>query len=187
MASYDRLRRQQLLREIEGYLDLVTACEETLVLDSAIRDRLLRRALLLLERIDVHSPDREIVLCLKGQALRCMERYHEAIVPLEEAAELNPENLHVWLALGWCQKRTGRLDLAIQALEEGLSVAPDQAIIYYNLACYWSLANNVKLAVAYLTRAFDMDAAYRDRVNSEPDFDPIRHDPRFLELTSVIV
>ena len=71
-----------------------------------------------------------------------------AIQWLEEATDVNPENVHTWLALGWCQKRVGRLDLAIQSLEEGLSVAPDHAIIYYNLAWYWSLANTAKLAIA---------------------------------------
>ena len=34
----------------------------------------------------------------------------------------------IWLALGWCYKRTNRLDLAIEALEEGLTVAPDEAM-----------------------------------------------------------
>ena len=103
------------------------------------------------------------------------------------AASLDTENLNIWLSLGWCYKRLSRLDLAIQSLEEALSIAPDDAIIYYNLACYWSLANNVKLALAYLTRAFDIDPTFRDLVPNETDFDPIRAHPGFLEVTSVIV
>ena len=99
----------------------------------------------------------------------------------------NPDNFHTWLALGWCNKRIGRLDLAIQSLEEALLVAPDQAIIHYNLACYWSLVNNSKLALRYLTQAFEIDPGFRDLVAGETDFDPIRDHPGFLELTSVIV
>jgi hypothetical protein len=49
------------------------------------------------------------------------------------------------------------------------------------------LANNAKLAIAYLSRTFDIDPCYRDLVANEKDFDTIRHHPSFLELTSVIV
>lgn len=187
MVDYDRTKRLQLLREAEGYLDLVTSCADDLPLQPELRDRLAHRALSVLDSVQTEGPDREDVLYLRGQAYRVMERHHEAIQWLEEATEVNPDNLHTWLALGWCQKRVGRLDLAIQSLEEALSVAPDHAIIYYNLACYWSLANNAKLAIAYLARAFDIDPSYRDLVTSEPDFDSIRRHPSFLELTSVIV
>ena len=55
------------------------------------------------------------------------------------------------------------------------------------MACYWSLAGNCRWALDYLTRALEIDASYRDLVGNEQDFDPIRDDPRFQELTSVIV
>ena len=84
-------------------------------------------------------------------------------------------------------ERCRRLDLAIQSLEEALEADASQAIIHYNLACYWSLAGNVKLAVAYLSQAFDLEPEYRELVLREPDFDPIRNHPHFQALTSVIV
>jgi tetratricopeptide (TPR) repeat protein len=187
VVDYERTKRLQLLREAEGYLDLVTSCADELKLQTIHRDRLAQRALAVLDSIHTEGLDREDLLYLRGQAYRVMERHHEAIKWLGEATEVNPDNLHTWLALGWCQKRIGRLDLAIQSLEEALSVAPDHAIVYYNLACYWSLANNAKLAIAYLSRAFDIDSSYRDLVPAESDFDAIRQHPSFLELTSVIV
>ncbi len=187
MVDYDRLKRLRLIREADGYLDLVTSCSEEVELQPQIRDRIAQRALTILESINAEGIEREDLFLLRGQAYRVMERYDEAIPWLEEATEENPENFHVWLALGWCHKRVGRLDLAIQSLEEALAVAPDLAIVYYNLACYWSLANNAKLTIAYLTRAFDIDPSYRDLVADETDFDTVRNHPSFLELTSVIV
>lgn len=184
VAGYAEIKRQQLLREAEGYLDLATACAEDLTLCPQMRNQLGERSVNLLARVGEDCEDRCYLL---GMAFRLLERHHEAIEALEESAELNPDNYHTWLALGWCHKRVGRLDLAIQSLEEALSIAPDEAIIYYNLACYWSLASNVNLALAYLTRSFDIDPMFRDHVHDESDFDPIRNDPGFLELTSVIV
>ncbi len=116
-----------------------------------------------------------------------MERFREAIVPLQRASTAQPENIHIHLAIGWCQKRLGRLDLAIQALEDAMEFSPDEGIIHYNLACYWSLAKNKGLALQYLSQSFDLDPNYRDLVAHERDFDPIRTDRDFQMLTSVIV
>ena len=187
VSAYQRIRRQQLMREAEGYLDLLMVFADQWDPTPESRDRLAQRAIDVLSQLEETDGRRAQILYLKGQALRAMERYTEAIAPLCESAELDPENIHVWLALGWCQKRSGRLDLAIQALEEALAADSSEAIVHYNLACYWSLANNAKLAVAYLSRAFDIDCNFRDLVAEETDFDPLRNHPDFLALTSVIV
>jgi Flp pilus assembly protein TadD len=100
---------------------------------------------------------------------------------------LLPSNLRVWLALGWCHKRNGRLDLAIEALQQAEEVAPSEAVVPYNLACYWSLAGNKDQALTHLSRAIAMDPEFRDRIGDEPDFDPLRSDPEFRALTEIIV
>ena len=187
MTNYMQIRRQQLLREAEGYLDLAMAGADQLPLAVPVRNRLAQRALSALATIECRRTNKAHCSYLKGQALRVMERYPEAIEYLQSAAEMDCENIHVWLALAWCHKRVGKLDMAIQSLEEAMAFDSGEAIIYYNLACYWSLANNVKLALDYLSRAFAIDPDYRDLIGGEHDFDPIRSDPRFQELTSVIV
>ena len=85
------------------------------------------------------------------------------------------------------RKRVGRLDLAIQVLEDALEVAPEQAIIHYNLACYWSLASNTRRALRYLVHSFELEPGLCAVVACEPDFDPIREDPDFRMLTSLVV
>ncbi len=187
MSRFKRCRQKQLLREAEGYLELITVFAGTWSPSPSSRTRLAQRALDALVNMGNSPYQRTRVLYLKGQSLSKLDRFGDAIVPLESAADLDGDNIHVWLALGWCHKRTGRLDLAIQSLEEALGVDPDQAIVHFNLACYWSLANNPKLAVAYLSSAFDLDDCYRDLVANEPDFDTVRHHPDFMALTTVIV
>jgi tetratricopeptide (TPR) repeat protein len=186
MSELNRFRRKQIIREAEGYLELISCADEPL-LRKEVRDRLATRTLETLAKLDAASRERVDALYLHGQALRIMEQHGQAIQVLAQAAELDHDNIHIWLALGWCHKRTGRLDKAIESLEEALLVDDRQAILHYNLACYWSLAKNVKWAVEYLERAFELDASYRDRVAQERDFDAIRNHPRFQELLSVIV
>ncbi len=163
MDSRTRVRRIKLQREAEGYLEL----------------GLSRRALMVLARmgdptrLDGHS------LYLWGEALRSLERFDDALTPLSRAAEIEPENIHIWLALGWCHKRLGKLDLAIEDLEEALAADPNESVIHYNLACYWSLAGNKQRALGYLEQSLALDPRFARQTATEPDFDPIRDDPDF--------
>ena len=187
MSDPLRIRRQQILREAEGYLDLITVFGERMPCRPDVRDSVARRILDTLDRIDNPGGLKGHVLYLRGQALRAMERYVEAVPPLSEAAEIEPQNIHIRLSLAWCYKRCRRLDLAIQTLEDALESDPAYAIVHYNLACYWSLAGNVRLAVTYLSQAFELEPNYRDLVAGERDFDPVRNHPHFQALTTVIV
>src|SRR5271165_1141534 len=120
----DRIRKQ--LYEAEGYLDLDLPRHSLRILES---------------RTD--WPGLQFEACLiKGEALRRLERFREAIGPLEIAASLRPGDSRVALALGWCYKRTNRLAQAIDSLDRAGRHQPDNALLHYNLACYWSLAEN---------------------------------------------
>jgi Flp pilus assembly protein TadD len=171
VSGHDRIRRQQLLLQAEGYLELGMA----------------RHALDVLTRCGDPETLPDHGLYLQGQCLRELGRYHDALGPLSRAAQACPDNISIWLALGWCYKRTGKLDRAIEALEEALAVEPEDALVHYNLACYWSLAKNKRQAITYLSRAFDLEEGYRALVGDEPDFDPIRDDPAFRALLRVVV
>jgi Flp pilus assembly protein TadD len=187
MSDYDRIQRLQTLREAEGYLDLASVGDALSGTGTQRRDQLAQRALAVLDQGCFTGRTMAHALYLRGEAFRTMERYPEAVEPLRQAGALDRGNIHVWLALGWCYKRTGRLDMAIQSLEEALEWESGEAIIHYNLACYWSLAGNRKLALVYLAQSFEIDPTLRDQVGTEPDFDPIRKDPDFRALMSVIV
>ncbi len=187
MVNYQRIIRKKAIREAEGYLDLVMGFADQWPLDPDLRTRLARRALGALDRLNDTSSRQAHVLYLTGQAYRVMHQYEEAVAPLTDAAKLDPENTSIWLALAWCHKRTDRLDLAIESLENALAAESHEAILHYNLACYWSLAGNLKIALQYLAQSFSIDPAYRELVLDEPDFDQIRDLPDFQSLMGATV
>ena len=119
---------------------------------------------------------------LKGEALRTLKHYREALRPLEVAAGLRPSDTRVALALGWCYKRTNRLAQAIDSLERALREHPDNALLHYNLACYWSLAGNSTKALDALSSALSIDANLRTMIADEADFDHLRGNPEFERL-----
>lgn len=171
MTAMNRIRLTRLLREAEGYLEL----------------NMPRQALEMLDRIDKPGTFRGQHLYLKGEALRALERYQEAVPVLVDAVDLAPSNIHAWLALGWCYKRIDQLDKAIDSLERAREVDASEPLIEYNLACYYSLQGSKSQALASLSRAISANPAFRDLVGRETDFDPIRSDPGFQALVSVIV
>lgn len=119
---------------------------------------------------------------LKGEALRSLDRHREALACLEVAASLRPEDVAVALAQGWCYKRTNRLAEAVDALERALRQEPDNALIHYNLACYWSLAANAPKALEELAIALQLRPEMRRMVADEGDFDSIRNETAFERL-----
>jgi tetratricopeptide (TPR) repeat protein len=162
--SRDRVRR--LLDEAEGYL----------MLD------LPRRSLQILGSRPDWSTMQFEANFLKGESLRCLDRYREALKPLEIAASLRPSDMRVALALGWCYKRTNRLAQAIDSLERALREHADEPLLHYNLACYWSLAGNSPKALDALSAALDLDPELRSLIAEEQDFDQLRGNPEFDRL-----
>jgi tetratricopeptide (TPR) repeat protein len=119
---------------------------------------------------------------LKGAALQSLGRHREALAYLEAAAALRPDDVNVALARGWCYKRTNRLAEAVDALERALRQEPENALIHYNLACYWSLAGNAPKALAGLATALRIDPDMRLMLADEEDFNSIRGEAAFARL-----
>jgi tetratricopeptide (TPR) repeat protein len=161
----DRVRRQ--LDEAEGYLMLGLPARALAVLDS--------RGDWATMRFEANF--------LRGEALRSLERYRDALTPLEVAAKLRPGDAAVAIALGWCYKRTHRLAQAIDALERAVRHDSEEPLLHYNLACYWSLAGNADKALDELATALDLEPGLRTLIADESDFDLLRGNPAFERLT----
>ena len=157
-------------REAEGYLELGMPLHAL---------RALRRR--------KHAVQNDARACyLMGECLRELRHYQEAISPLRRSLELIPDDVHVRMALAWCYKRVGHVKRAIDSLEPAIDVEPGSAILHYNLACYWSLIHNRREALRHLANALDIDGNFRDFVHDEPDFDSLRSDPVFKNMTQMM-
>ncbi len=121
---------------------------------------------------------------LTGEAQRQLGDVREALPHLERASRLKPGHLGVAIALGWCYKRTHRLAQAIDALEQALRLDPEEPLLHYNLACYWSLANNPKRALEALIAALEREPDLHSKLADEADFEPLRGHPAFDRLIS---
>ncbi len=168
-AINPRARREKLISAAQGYLEFDLA----------------ERALEALDAIVDPEEAKFMVLSLRGQALRMLDRYEEALVPLEAASAINPKNIDTLLARAWCYKRTDRLSRAIEVMDEACRISPKTGVLLYNLACYWALAGQKSQALSWLGRAIRLDRSLLKLVDEEHDFDLLRHDAEFQRLLTL--
>ena len=132
-----------MIRAAEGYLELIMSFEETFPLEDEHRITLANRAIASLEKIKRPLGHKPYILFLKGQACRAIEDYKRAVNYFQQSSQLDPDNIHTFLALGWCYKRLEQTDLAIEAMETAIQIDNESAIAHYNFACYCALTRQV--------------------------------------------
>jgi Flp pilus assembly protein TadD/mono/diheme cytochrome c family protein len=91
-----------------------------------------------------------------GAALRAMGKNQEAIAPLREAAQLNPNNVQVQNNLGAVLGSLGNFDEAISHFREALNIRPDYFMACFNLANALRLHGDLQEATSYLQQAVDL-------------------------------
>ncbi len=186
MATLKQIQRRQNIRMAEGYLDLAMALEDRWPLENGLRESLTNRALQCLEKIKNPLGHKPYVLFLKGQAYRAAKQPLRAIHFFEQSNKLDPDNLHTYLALAWCYKRSDQLERAIETMQSAVELDAESGIAHYNLACYCALGRKVDLALMHLTFALDLNSEFREHVAKESDFDSIRENPRFAVLATAV-
>jgi tetratricopeptide (TPR) repeat protein len=158
----------RLVREMEGYYAL------------DLPEQALERA----ERLLAAGCAEIEALKLRAQVLQDEKRYAEAIETYEALRRRDPSIRAAYIGLGWCHKRTDRLDLALEALERVVREHPDYALGVYNLACYLALDGKRERSLCLLAKAIGLEASFRMHARTESDFDLIRGDSEFQRLIS---
>lgn len=120
---------------------------------------------------------------LRGEAFRQLEDYEEGARQFLAAQALDRENLSVSMGLAWCLKRSDRLDEAIDVMLAAYQLHDDEAIVLYNLSCYFALAGDKTNALSWLGRALRMEGSLRALILEETDFDGLRDDLDFRLIT----
>ncbi len=77
---------------------------------------------------------------------------------------------------------SGRYAEAADLGRELIATRPDQAYLFYNVACCESLAGETDGAVEHLRQAIDVWDGCREMAKHDSDFDAIREEPAFQAL-----
>ena len=95
-------------------------------------------------------------------------------------AHPNDARAHNWLASGLASE--GKRDEAMAEAKKAFELSPDDTIVLYNLACVYALLGENRLAIEFLSSAFDHGWRQFAWAEQDPDLEGIRKDPRYGEL-----
>jgi len=138
-------------------------------------------------------PDDYQALCLlEGSLMKVgdMERHAEvairAMQALERQLALDPRDGRA-LQLGTVQAaRLGLRDKSRELAKRALEVRPDAFATFYNVACAYSVLGDKDDAIRMLDQAVRHGRGNLEWIGHDPDFDPLREDPRFNDIVNRI-
>ncbi len=94
----------------------------------------------------------------------------------------DPEFVEALQILGDAYTKTGQWDKGLQIDERLAKLCADNPLVFYNLACSYSLLKRVDEAFAALNQAIQL--GYQDArwLTRDPDLDNLRRDNRFEKI-----
>jgi len=163
MSAITSHRQQRRLEAVEGYLLLGMA-------QQALRE---------IDALRGSGCDSVEVFRLRGEALRELCRYEDALEEFRAADAQEPGDLTTLMGMAWCLKRIDRLDDALETMQLAYQSHPEEPVVLYNIACYLTLSGDKAQALSWLGRALRMEPGLRTLIPDESDFDSLRDDPDF--------
>ncbi|MCB1167800.1 MAG: SpoIIE family protein phosphatase, partial [Leptospiraceae bacterium] len=114
-------------------------------------------ALIKLDQLLSINPDHTNALRLKGRILMMENRHEDALQPLGQLAELEPENADAWFSIAVCHKHLRNHQEAIRAGERVASSQPGRVANLINLADSYRVVGNSDQARYYTDRALKIE------------------------------
>jgi TolB-like protein/Flp pilus assembly protein TadD len=79
-------------------------------------------------------------------------------------------------------KRLGRLEEAKEEMNKGIKQNPNDTIIIYNAACFYSMLGDKKIAIENIKKAIDNGFGNYEYIKRDPDLNTLRKEPSFIAL-----
>ena len=149
------IRTQTRLQYANGYLDLGMTREAAKELDS------------------ISPEDRESTETLTMRVRLYMEskKLLRMTLTAKELAEREPENPFGWVNWAYALRERNRIKDARSVAKAGLVYVSNDAILWFNYACYCSLLGDVEEASEYLDKAISLDKRFEAESVSDTDLD----------------
>jgi len=126
-----------------------------------------------LDKIDPFNRAAREVLAVRiaiYQGLRKWELMREVAKRL---AEFQPNDSQWVISLAYATRRADSIKAAKEILLNVEPKFPKNAVIKYNLACYFCQTGDIKTAKNYLKRAFEIDLSWRTAALDDEDLKPL--------------
>jgi tetratricopeptide (TPR) repeat protein len=117
-----------------------------------------------------------------GIALTATSAFQEALTEVEKAWSLSQENVETKANLAYVYSASGRTNDAEKILEEMKEIAKKRYVSAALFAEVYSVLGNRDEAFEFLNKAVDVRSSTAVMNLREPQFNPLRSDPRYQAL-----
>jgi tetratricopeptide (TPR) repeat protein len=100
----------------------------------------------------------------------------------EGIAHHDPDFIEALQILGDAYTKTGQWEKGLKIDERLASLCPDNSLVFYNLACSYSLLKHLDKAFAALREAVRLGYDDARWLTKDPDLDNLRQDNRFEKI-----
>ncbi|HVS63511.1 MAG TPA: protein kinase [Thermoanaerobaculia bacterium] len=101
---------------------------------------------------------------------------------VEGRIELNPDDARAFYFGATSLVELGQRERGLEWGRRALAIDPSDPLIAYNVACVFSLAGESDDAMELLEKAVDNGFGYKEWIEHDSDFEPLRADPRYAAL-----
>jgi tetratricopeptide (TPR) repeat protein len=104
---------------------------------------------------------------------------------LETACRESSDDFEILFHLGNAYTRSGRYAEGLQVDMKLCSLAPDNPVVHYNLACSLSLLGRIDESLAALRKSLELGYSEFGFIRGDSDMENARRDSRFDEMLEV--
>ena len=114
-----------------------------------------------LDNIDPFNRAAPEVLALRISIYRGLEKWELMQEIAKRLADFQPDHIHWTISLAYATRRADSIEAAKEVLLNAEPNFPKEAVIKYNLACYFCQSGDIQNAKKYLEKAFEIDLNLR--------------------------
>ena len=126
-----------------------------------------------LENIDPFNRAAPEVLAVRIAVYHGLKKWELMREVTQRLAEFQPNDIQWTISLAYATRRADSIQAAKEILLNAESMFPKEALIKYNLACYFCQTGDIKTARDYLKKAFEIDLNLRIAALEDEDLKPL--------------
>jgi serine/threonine protein kinase/Tfp pilus assembly protein PilF len=117
-----------------------------------------------------------------GLAEKTRKAYERRLEVIERHLELNPDDARAIYLGANALVELGEPDKGLEWARRALSIDGDNPLLLYNVACIFCKLGKNDEAIDYLEKSLATGYASKAWALNDPDFEPIRNHPRFIQI-----